>query len=221
MTRRAVTALCLIPVVLASFAYGEGRGLVVLAFLVTLASWKELPQVLDGHPLPFPILGLGVWLAWIFLGRQADPAWVASALIVLSAVGMFAAWRGGSPLLLELGTLWVFAPLLALVSAHWTLTRSGFALDQPALILVLPIWAGDTAAMLVGRAWGRHKLSERISPSKTIEGAAANFVACVAVAIGLAGLLHVPIAAAATIGVLAGTLGQAGDLFESALKRRS
>ena len=38
------------------------------------------------------------------------------------------------------------------------------------MIALLVSWAGDTAALYVGRAFGRHKLAPRVSPSKTWEG---------------------------------------------------
>ncbi len=40
------------------------------------------------------------------------------------------------------------------------------------LALVLTIWASDTAAYLVGKSVGRHKLAPLISPKKTYEGLA-------------------------------------------------
>ena len=53
------------------------------------------------------------------------------------------------------------------------------------LFILLTVWAGDTAAFYVGRAFGRHKLAPRVSPGKSWEGAIASVVAAVAVAIVL------------------------------------
>ena len=41
------------------------------------------------------------------------------------------------------------------------------------------IWACDSAAYFAGRAFGRHKLFERVSPKKTWEGAIAGFVGAI------------------------------------------
>ncbi len=83
------------------------------------------------------------------------------------------------------------------------------------------VFAGDTAALYTGTAWGHRKLCPSISPGKTIEGAAGGLAASLLV--GLAGgALFLPGAgwnAGLVFALGAGLAGQAGDLFESALKR--
>jgi phosphatidate cytidylyltransferase len=90
------------------------------------------------------------------------------------------------------------------------------------IVLALAVtWLNDTGAYFSGRAFGRHKLYERISPSKTWEGAIGGFLASVAgaVAVKLLGLPTLPLWGAALIGAGAGILGPVGDLSESMLKR--
>lgn len=87
------------------------------------------------------------------------------------------------------------------------------------VILLLSIWAGDTAAYFVGRALGRHKMSPSISPNKTWEGAIANLVACIIIATLLCLYAHRPSWVGPALGLTAGVLGQVGDLIESAIKR--
>ncbi|MFN8221244.1 MAG: phosphatidate cytidylyltransferase [Fimbriimonadales bacterium] len=52
-------------------------------------------------------------------------------------------------------------------------TKSGTQQSAPALT---PIWVGDTAAIFVGKAFGKTLTAPRISPKKTWEGALGNFV---------------------------------------------
>jgi phosphatidate cytidylyltransferase len=51
------------------------------------------------------------------------------------------------------------------------------------LFIMLTVWVGDTAALYVGRAIGKHKLAPRVSPGKSWEGSVASAVAAVVVAI--------------------------------------
>jgi phosphatidate cytidylyltransferase len=117
---------------------------------------------------------------------------------------------------------WIGAPLLSLVWLH-NLTATGhlFNVSAPILLAMVPLWAGDTAAIFGGKAFGKHLLAPDISPKKTVEGAVANLLACIAVAIPLAMWLNYSWITGLACGLCAGVLGQAGDLFESALKRRA
>jgi phosphatidate cytidylyltransferase len=91
------------------------------------------------------------------------------------------------------------------------------------LLLALGIvWATDTGAYFVGRKLGRHKLSPRISPNKTVEGLLGGLVAGVAIALGGAALLGArgsQLALVALVATLMVLFSVVGDLFESMLKR--
>src|SRR5262245_33827429 len=84
--------------------------------------------------------------------------------------------------------------------------------DGPMLVIFLVgvTWVGETAAYLVGSSIGRHPLAPRLSPKKTLEGAAAQVIASVAAGIGLSAWL-VPgcsAAGAAGPGAILGVIGQ-------------
>jgi phosphatidate cytidylyltransferase len=83
------------------------------------------------------------------------------------------------------------------------------------------VWICDTAAYHVGKAIGRHKLFPRVSPKKSVEGAVAGFIAAIGAALAAKFLLlgWLGTGQAVTLGVIVGVAGQAGDLFESLLKR--
>jgi phosphatidate cytidylyltransferase len=101
--------------------------------------------------------------------------------------------------------------------------RHGVPEDLPVwlLLVLLPTWAADIVAYLVGSAIGRRRLAPRISPGKTWEGTIAGFVASAAVVMAIAapfGLARFPVIVAA-IGL--GPAGLAGDLLESYVKRQA
>jgi len=86
---------------------------------------------------------------------------------------------------------------------------------------ILAVAAGDTMAYFTGRAIGRRKLAPAVSPSKTVEGAVGGLLGSVGCSILYAhGFLPgVPAGYAAVAGAAVGIFGQAGDLFESLIKR--
>jgi phosphatidate cytidylyltransferase len=121
-------------------------------------------------------------------------------------------------------SLWVALPLMAAVSIRKLDIATGepwFALHfgTPLLLVLLCIWAGDTAGFFVGKSVGTHKLAPLISPNKTWEGAIANFVISIAVGVALADWCRVSVPVGAAVGFFTGTIGQLGDLFQSGWKR--
>ncbi len=88
--------------------------------------------------------------------------------------------------------------------------------------LWLIIGASDTGAYYCGTYFGKKPLAPKISPNKTIEGAAGGIAAAVIVGvifgwIYIPGISFMPLLLFAAITSVA---GQMGDLFESALKRK-
>ncbi len=81
------------------------------------------------------------------------------------------------------------------------------------------VWAGDIFAYFVGQALGRLPMAPALSPKKTWEGAFANVLGSLLVAIFFAKWMQVDAAALLITAALANIAGQAGDLIESAYKR--
>jgi phosphatidate cytidylyltransferase len=141
------------------------------------------------------------------------------------ALGMVGLWHAlskgteDSPFR-PLVSAWLGVPCGLAVAMHQSSQVGPGPVTANALILLLvPIWVGDVAALFVGRAIGRRPLAPKVSPKKTWEGAVANFLACTASAGLLAAMLHAPWWAGAAMGAMAGVVGQVGDLLQSALKR--
>ena len=112
--------------------------------------------------------------------------------------------------------LWVGAPL-----AHLGLMQD-LEPDGRYLVLVAVVgpWISDAGAYFAGRFFGRHPLFPTLSPKKTVEGGFGGLlVTVVVVGYFTHALLGFGAFEAALWGVVISILSQAGDLFESILKR--
>ncbi len=88
------------------------------------------------------------------------------------------------------------------------------------LVVFAAVWGTDSAAFFAGRAFGGPKLWPSISPKKTWAGAVGGLVAGVVAGLVVAALARVSVAPAlALVCAFLSLAAQAGDLFESAIKR--
>ena len=165
-------------------------------------------------PLRMP--GAAVPLVLLIAGVVAvlDHEALALLLLLLGAalVAAVSGWRW-----LAAGVLYVGVPLIAL---SW-LRGSGPVGRADVLFVVLIVWASDIGAYVAGRLIGGPKLAPAISPGKTWSGAAGGLVAAMLVGEAAAHVLAPggP-GRAAAVACFLGAASQAGDLFESWIKRR-
>ena len=219
MKSRVLTAIGLIPFVLGAFFCASPLPISLLAIVAGAIGISELTKLLK---TPAAWLGL-LWPVLFYFSM--GPSLGGGFLLPFYFVGVFAAWQASTdtkaaPYIAPFASLWLLIPLISLVMLHGTAhTSQTWNFTTPILLAVLPLWGGDTAAIFAGKAFGTHPLAPKISPKKTVEGAFANLIACIAVAAIVANAIGQTWTTGIICGVITGTLGQAGDLFESALKR--
>ena len=87
--------------------------------------------------------------------------------------------------------------------------------------LLIVVWTGDAGAYYTGKAFGRHKLSPRISPKKTVEGLVGGIATSIiaAIVIHFTFFPEFPLVHAVIAGVILSACGVIGDLAESLWKR--
>lgn len=88
--------------------------------------------------------------------------------------------------------------------------------------IFLSAWSTDTTAYLMGKNFGKHKIS-KISPNKTLEGFISGVIGCILILLiyGLLfkNVLKIQIIDLILIGICTGIVGQIGDLIASSIKR--
>ena len=144
--------------------------------------------------------------------------YVFALAVAAIATLMFYEWtrivRGWGAVWYLSGFFYALLPALALL---WIRERGGLDLRSWTFIVT---WSTDIGAYFAGRSFGRRKLAPTISPNKTVEGLWGGVAA--AALLGGAWVLGTGLGAAllALAPVLA-IAAQAGDLFESGMKRRA
>ncbi len=168
-------------------------------------------------PMAYFLMGEGLWLLSI------------AALMFLAAFELFRKPQTGSGPIINvaftlMGVIYVAGLLSFLLMLREMPRLHGSNYEHAGtwiVMLFITIWICDTAAYFTGMYFGKHKLFPRVSPKKTIEGAAGGLIFAVLAAVGC---YHVFVKGlglrdAVAIGVLAGTVGQMSDLVESLFKR--
>jgi len=186
-------------------------------------------------------IGAAIMYEWVAMEATAANRRhrLVAALLLAAVLAAMAADYPAPTLFLLLCVSVVFCQLDGWLGGHGTWTAAGLAYaglsalslgllrdaHQAGLLAVLflyaVVWATDISAYFVGRRIGGPKLAPKISPGKTRSGAIGG--ACGGLLAGLslaaaAGSPNVPLLA--VVALLLSLLAQAGDLFESWLKRR-
>jgi phosphatidate cytidylyltransferase len=196
LIQRIITALVLIPLVLLLILRAPVSALAIIAGIVALLAIREFLELTRHYAVePFTVatyIYVSVFFAWIaFISNRSpgkfdlrflDLGSVALLLAVLApfiflTIGMR---RDGLRSIYPAAGTTVFAfayialPMAMLVAVRLQPTGA-FML----IFLMAVVWSGDIFAYFVGKSIGRRKMSPRISPKKTWEGAVASLIASV------------------------------------------
>ena len=162
----------------------------------------------------------GIIMIAVALGAAVQGGGVFAVFVAAVATAMYYEWRQITP---GWGMPWAIGGFVyCLVPAVALLWVRGW--DDQRLNLLLWVfivtWATDIGAYALGRAIGRHKLAPSISPGKTVEGLYGGVVAAGLLAAAWVIYTELPYALLILAPIFA-VAAQAGDLFESWVKRRS
>jgi phosphatidate cytidylyltransferase len=162
----------------------------------------------------------GVLLIAVALAAAVMGGNIFAVFVAAIATAMFYEWtrivRGWGLAWYSGGFLYALVPALALL---WIRERDVHGLYLLVWAFIVT-WSTDIGAYFAGRRFGRKKLAPTISPGKTVEGLYGGIAAAALFGGAWALAMHLGIALLPLAPVLA-IAAQAGDLFESAMKRRA
>jgi len=163
----------------------------------------------------FPIAGTSICFYLLFQPKLATIADISVSILGLFYGGYLPSYwirlrSLGSAHTLPLGAYWPETWALQALPEGLTATLLAFSC----------IWAADIGAYIVGKIFGRTRLSA-ISPKKTVEGAIFGVMSSVAIALAGSWYLNWPgwPLAGVALGLLIGVASLLGDLTESMMKR--
>ncbi len=217
---RVLSALVLAAAVLVTTLVGGWPFRLVWALAAGLVAYEWLAMVSRRNAVP---AGIGVALAGLALGLAPVSA------TALAGVSAFAALIGAVLMARLERRRWLEICGIVYALAFAVIPPSLRAWPELGLALIIwtfaVAWLTDIAAYFTGRALGGPKLMPSVSPKKTWSGALGGATAGTlggfavwALTPGAAHLAGPLVAIAASF--FASVVSQAGDLFESAMKRR-
>lgn len=217
LLRRIMSAAVLVPVaVFVAWMGGWAFSIFwLLAAVAVLREWNRLVQN-EQSPVLFAaeIAVLAAAVVAVHLAR--NPAVAAFALAVGVAL-TFVMAPTGQRRWSATGVLYAAAVVTGPV-----ILRDDPVFGFAAILwLFAVVWGADVAAYFAGRTFGGPKLWPRLSPKKTWSGFVGGLCAGVGLGLCIASVVGVPpsVGLALVSGAIAAT-SQAGDLFESFVKRR-
>lgn len=195
MIKRVLTAVVLIPIVLLLVLRAPIAWVVLVTAgiaLLTVHEFLKLTESYGVQPLRRPTYAF-VLLFFLLLMVNAGQEKPLLSTDIFGIAAVFVATLSAFIFLTvamrreQLSTSYpaaaasVFAfAFIALPLAMLVQLRQQWAGAFLILYLLFVVWAGDILAYFVGRSIGRHRMSPRISPKKTWEGAVASMIASLA-----------------------------------------
>lgn len=232
LLKRFLVAIVLLPIGIAAIIAGGWYLTTLVAIFMGLAAWEYVTLFIAGGQQPARVLVVGGTLL-LLVGRNLtgfeDSSWMISLLILVSMTYHLVTYergrdQAGTDFAVTLGGMfyigWIgayFISLRNLPEGKWW------------MLVVLPaVMFADSAAYFIGKQFGHHPLSPRLSPKKTWEGYLGGIIVGVLLTAGFSAILQTwagPNSAITTlrgalVGLVMGIFPTLGDLGESVIKRQ-
>jgi phosphatidate cytidylyltransferase len=217
---RVASATVLVPAALLAAWLGGWLYLLLIAIGVALLAieWGGMSAPRSPMRVSFAVTAAVLLAVFFSYDGHYGLAWIALAIGALAAA-LVARGVAERPWDAAFGVIYIAPACICLI---WLRDD---ALDQArywTLMLFAMTWLADIGAFAVGSVLKGPKLWPRFSPNKTWSGFFGGLLASMLTGMSMSifSQFHLNLAAAAAIGVLVGFATMAGDLWESAIKRR-
>jgi phosphatidate cytidylyltransferase len=220
LTLRVISAIVLAVPTIAAITWGRPfiEGWFAVFAVLMAREWHEL---CGGRGWTLSRIALAVGSVAVLILATIDRYQAAVALVILGIPILYALSR----LAKEPAASFMAAGLpyiaFAALAVSWLRATPGSEAGLFNLLWLFGVvWGTDTTAYVVGRTVGGPKLAPAVSPGKTWSGAVGGLLGAAAVGAGLALAAGVPPFAVILASLALSVVAQAGDLAESAIKRR-
>ena len=231
--QRALITFTLGPLALYLIYLGGWFYFIPLAIILLLAT-LEYSQIVQkiGWQVPSLLLVPVVLIQWVLAQWPQDSLTGPLLLISLLIITAYALWQYESKSSNTVPANW-FAITAGLILFGWVCGHFFKLRGLPemawqwTMLAMLSTWIADSGAYLVGRFvagrgfLGRHLLSPRLSPKKTVEGFVGGIVLSTLFTLLIASWLRIEWLPALLLALLVSSIGTVGDLGISLLKREA
>lgn len=228
--QRALITFTIGPLVLYLVYLGGWPYFVPVTALLLLATYEYIHMFRQyGWSVSQWIVGTAVLLL-LLISQWFSPQYLAPAFLISSMVAMTYALllyerRKSQTTLADWMVMMGGILLLGWVGGHFFLLRRVDTMPwQWTMLAMLSTWFADSGAYVVGKflagkILGRHKLSPRLSPNKTVEGYLGGIFFGILLSLVIANFLSLPMSLAFLIALFASAVSPLGDLAISMIKR--
>ncbi len=218
--QRVLSAVAMLVVVVAITVIGGSTFslLWTLISAILFYEWRNIVaqddfDTIDGLAVVALFVGLILALAGMRLAGAA-------VILLLPLLGLI---NAGAQERSKAAWIWFGAAYSSILAFTLPVVRGGASEGGLALVffLFLVVWATDIVAYFAGRRFGGPKLMPKVSPKKTWSGALGGLAGAILIAFAFSGILKgIALSYLVVVAGLVSVISQAGDLFESWIKRR-
>lgn len=225
--QRVLVSVIAIPLILLIVYLGKIYFTIFVSAIIflTLYEFYKLSEQKGARPDYFFGFAYALFVIIIFYTKQFD-YFLPLTFLLIAFSSIFNLTRTENNAFLNFGVTVSGAILLSLFYSTLIGIREKFVEDYSKggfiiMTVLAAIWICDSAAYFGGTAYGKHRLFERISPKKSVEGAIFGFVfAMLTFVIGKMTIISfLNWNDVIYMGLVVGVIGQIGDLVESMFKR--